>query len=99
MANKHICKNPFCQKVYDYCRACLFKPIYYHESGYCSEKCLIEDRQIKSQIEIQEQEPIVEVQFKKARKPKNETPIEEDTSSFNAEEHISDKDTETTLDE
>lgn len=50
---KYICKNPSCQKAFDYCRACIFKPIYYHEAGYCSNECLVEERIGKKEVQVE----------------------------------------------
>lgn len=47
--DKHICKQ--CGKVFNYCRACVFKPIGYHESGFCSEECRTKFR-LAEKIEI-----------------------------------------------
>lgn len=35
----HICKNPECNRAFEYCRACVFRPIRYMEAGYCSKSC------------------------------------------------------------
>ena len=36
---RHICKNPECNKTYEYCRGCLLRPISYKENGFCSLTC------------------------------------------------------------
>lgn len=54
---KHICKNPKCNKVYEYCRGCLLRPISYKENGYCSLAC-----QEASKIKIEEVVPIEDVE-------------------------------------
>jgi hypothetical protein len=33
----HVCKQ--CGLRFEYCRACVFKPIYYKDAGFCSEEC------------------------------------------------------------
>jgi hypothetical protein len=33
----HVCKQ--CGLRFAYCRACVFKPIYYKDYGYCSKEC------------------------------------------------------------
>lgn len=103
MKNKYICQN--CGKQFEYCRACIFKPIYYHEAGFCSEQCCAEYRN-KSKTETLEQEvPVANVKPKGVRKPKKEIPVIEEivgmeyTSSFGTEWCVSDKDIETALDE
>lgn len=32
-----VCKRCGCS--FEYCRACVFKPIYYKDDGYCSKEC------------------------------------------------------------
>lgn len=64
---RHICKNPKCNKSYEYCRGCLLRPISYKENGYCSLAC-----QEASKIKIEEVVPIEDVEV---------VVIEEDTST------------------
>lgn len=33
----HVCKQ--CGLRFEYCRACVFKPLYYKDAGYCSKGC------------------------------------------------------------
>lgn len=33
----HVCKQ--CGRRFEYCRACVFKPIYYKDAGCCSKEC------------------------------------------------------------
>ena len=33
----HVCKQ--CGLRFAYCRACVFKPIYYKDKGFCSKEC------------------------------------------------------------
>lgn len=33
----HVCKQ--CGARFAYCRACVFKPIYYKDLGFCSKEC------------------------------------------------------------
>jgi hypothetical protein len=33
----HVCKQ--CGLRFAYCRACVFKPIYYKDLGFCSKEC------------------------------------------------------------
>ena len=35
--DSHVC--PQCGTRFAYCRACVFKPIYYKDKGFCSKKC------------------------------------------------------------
>ena len=34
---KQFCKH--CGKAFLYCRACVFKPVWYHDRGFCSAEC------------------------------------------------------------
>ena len=38
----HVCKQ--CRLRFAYCRACVFKPIYYKDLGFCSKECLAESK-------------------------------------------------------
>ena len=38
----HVCKH--CGLKFAYCRACVFKPIYYKDLGFCSKECLAESK-------------------------------------------------------
>jgi len=38
----HVCKQ--CGSRFAYCRACVFKPIYYKDLGFCSKECLAESK-------------------------------------------------------
>ena len=49
----HICQNPNCGKIYQYCRGCLISPILYKELGFCSEKC---HNEFKKQKEVIQQD-------------------------------------------
>lgn len=33
----HVCKQ--CGRRFEYCRACVFRPIFYKDAGYCSKAC------------------------------------------------------------
>ena len=35
--DRHFCRQ--CGCAYNYCRACVFKPVPYKEAGFCSEQC------------------------------------------------------------
>lgn len=37
--SRHICKNPNCNCVFEYCRACVFRPVRYKDAGFCSKEC------------------------------------------------------------
>lgn len=47
----HICKQ--CGKAFNYCRACMFKPIGYYEAGFCSEECRTTFRQAEQNQKIE----------------------------------------------
>lgn len=38
----HVCKQ--CGLRFAYCRACVFKPIYYKDLGFCSKECYMESK-------------------------------------------------------
>ena len=61
----HVCKQ--CGSKFEYCRSCVFRPIYYKDFGFCSKKCYIE-----SKNKIEEVVPTEDVEV---------VVIEEDTST------------------
>lgn len=54
--DRHICKQ--CGRPFNYCRACVFKPISYKEAGFCSSECSAEFKKPKPVVE--EVIPVVE---------------------------------------
>lgn len=38
----HVCKQ--CGLRFEYCRSCVFKPIYYKDLGFCSKACFAESK-------------------------------------------------------
>ena len=52
----HVCKQ--CGIRFAYCRACVFKPIYYKDLGFCSKECYIESK--KEVIQAEDVEVVVE---------------------------------------
>ena len=40
--DNHVCKQ--CGLRFAYCRACVFKPIYYKDYGFCSKECYAESK-------------------------------------------------------
>lgn len=38
----HVCKQ--CGLRFEYCRKCVFKPIYYKDLGFCSKECYTESQ-------------------------------------------------------
>ena len=74
---KYICKNPSCQKIFDYCRACIFKPIYYHEAGYCSKECLVEERMNEKEVKVETEVLITETKPKKIKASQKKLIIED----------------------
>lgn len=64
--DKHICRQ--CKKLFNYCRACVFKPIPWKEAGFCSAECSAEFKRPK----IEEVIPVEDVEV---------VVIEEDTST------------------
>lgn len=60
----HVCKQ--CERRFEYCRACVFKPIYYKDAGYCSRECYKASKNKIKEVVQQDVEVVV---------------IEEDTSA------------------
>lgn len=56
--DRHICKNPACNKPFNYCRACSLKPIPWKAAGYCSKECSMEHK-IKEVIQLEDVEVVV----------------------------------------
>ena len=61
--DRHICKQG--GKPFNYCRACVFKPISYKEAGFCSKECSSEFKKPKQIVEevvpaVQDFVPVVE---------------------------------------
>ena len=61
----HVCKQ--CGDKFEYCRACVFRPIRYKDLGFCSKKCYETSKNI-----IEEVVPLEDVEV---------VVIEEDTST------------------
>lgn len=55
----HVCKQ--CGSRFEYCRACVFRPIRYKDNGFCSKECYEASKKVVEPIvEKVEIEPIVE---------------------------------------
>lgn len=91
--DRHTCKN--CERVYNYCRSCVLKPIPWREAGFCSRECSAAFKAAqKVEVVVTEiaptetQEPITEVEIKpvikkKIKKEKEmNSSIDSYTSSF-----------------
>lgn len=61
--DRYICKQ--CGRAFNYCRACVLKPIPWRAAGFCSRECSAAFKAPK--VEIPE---IVEVKPKTKKKPK-----------------------------
>ena len=61
----HVCKQ--CGDKFEYCRACVFRPVRYKDAGYCSKECYE-----ASKNKIEEIVPVEDVEV---------VVIEEDTST------------------
>lgn len=80
----HVCKQ--CGSRFEYCRACVFRPIRYKDKGFCSKECYEASKNVtvKSEpiveevITVEIEEPIVET----INKPSIEDvqPIEEEVA-------------------
>lgn len=70
--DRYICKQ--CGRAYNYCRACVLKPIPWRAAGFCSRECSAAFKapkiEIPETIEISENEIEVEITPKVKRKPK-----------------------------
>lgn len=84
--DEHICLE--CGKLFKYCRACLFKPIQYHDAGFCSDECCtayrtkdlhkpaIEKTQpVVIEEPIMEEAPVIETSIVKEEVPVEENPV------------------------
>lgn len=61
----HVCKQ--CGSRFEYCRACVFRPIRYKDKGYCSQECyeaskkVVETKPVVEEVvTVEIEEPIVE---------------------------------------
>ena len=64
--DRHICRQ--CKRAFNYCRACVFKPIPWKDAGFCSKECSAEFKKPKLEEVVQFEDVEVVV-------------IEEDTST------------------
>ena len=82
----HVCKQ--CGSRFEYCRACVFRPIRYKDNGFCSKECYeaskieipkpIEVEPIVEEISIVVTEPIVEEVFIEDEISESENAVETD---------------------
>ena len=60
----HVCKQ--CSSRFEYCRACVFRPVRYKDKGFCSKECYEASKiEIPEKIEIEAVEveiPMVETE-------------------------------------
>lgn len=81
---KHTCKNPSCNRIFEYCRGCLLSPIPHKDAGFCSKECYEASKKVVEPIvEKVEIEPIVEeiIAVEEAQPIVEDTqPIEEEIS-------------------
>lgn len=57
----HVCKQ--CGSKFEYCRACVFRPIRYKDAGFCSKECFEVSRNVVAPVvepEIIEEVVVVE---------------------------------------
>ncbi len=66
----HVCKQ--CGSRFEYCRMCVFKPLYYKDAGYCSKECYEASKTPK----IEEVVPVEDVEVVVIEED-TPTPIEE----------------------
>jgi hypothetical protein len=63
----HVCKQ--CGSRFEYCRACVFRPIRYKDKGFCSKECYEASKNVtvkpepivEEVITVEIEEPIVEI--------------------------------------
>ena len=82
----HVCKQ--CGSRFEYCRACVFRPIRYKDNGFCSKECYeaskieipkpVEVEPIVEEISIVVTEPIVEEVFIEDEISESENAVETD---------------------
>lgn len=53
----HVCKQ--CGVRFAYCRACVFKPLYYKDLGFCSKECYATFKNQKQEEVIQQDVEVV----------------------------------------
>ena len=66
----HVCKQ--CGLHFEYCRACVFKPIYYKDAGFCSKEC-----HQASKNKIEEVVPTEDVEVVVIKEEDTSTPTED----------------------
>ena len=66
----HVCKQ--CGDKFEYCRACVFRPVKYKDLGFCSKNCYEE-----SKTKIEEVVPTKDVEVVVINEEDTSTPIEE----------------------
>ena len=66
----HVCKQ--CGSKFEYCRACVFRPIRYKDLGYCTKECYE-----TSKNKIEEVVPVEDVEVVVINEEDTSTPIEE----------------------
>ena len=67
----HVCKK--CGDKFEYCRACVFKPIRYKDLGFCSKDCYEAPKN-----KIEEVVPVEDVEVVVINEEDTSTPIEEE---------------------
>lgn len=77
--DRYVCKQ--CGRAYNYCRACVLKPIPWRAAGFCTRECSATFKALKIEIpeaiEVSTNEAEVEVKPKTKRKSKAKVePIE-----------------------
>lgn len=51
---KYTCKNPSCNRIFEYCRGCLLSPIPHMDAGFCSKQCYEASKiEIPEEVKIQ----------------------------------------------
>ena len=87
--DKPVCRH--CGKVYNYCRACVFKKIPYKEAGFCSKECSAAFKAPKTEIpEILTEEVEIKPKARKA-KAKMVVPTEVESEIKTVEVNVEDE--------
>lgn len=90
--DRYICKQ--CGRPYNYCRACVLKPIPWRAAGFCSRECSAAFKAPKTEIPEVIEVPVIETEIeikpKAKRKPKalieSSMPIEDIKEAIPANE-------------
>lgn len=72
--NVHVCKQ--CGARFVYCRACVFRPVWYKENGFCSKECYEASKNVVVEPEVVDEVILVD----EPKQIEDVIPMEENTS-------------------